>query len=580
MAAAKKLQAEIDKHLKKVNEGVETYDELWQELHDYNHNQAHHREAETLAEEGKKEQLKRKKQCKKFTSAENRDVQLMHFRKEKFVQELEKEIKKLHRLGDQVKTWLKQADIKDKSELNRAKKNIELRYKRGKEFYKDGESSEPKAGDVSLFQQQEQENFEFIHESMQTLREQLDAMDAEMEMISKQKKPNEDRRAMLEGMTDGHKWHIKKMERLLRHLTNFDIDHDTFESIKAGIEYYVDENQNEDFCGIDQYLYDELGLEDMDGEDLGVESEEEAPPPVPPKKEEPVPPPKPKEAPKPQPSPKKEVVPAPAPALTKRQEKEKQKQQKAAAEKLAARLSTTLMEQVAAAPVTEDPPPASLPVQTRAPPADEGSAWGQNAARGQPAAVPMAAAPLVTPGSNANSAGDQPPLPAASRAVPSRAKKGSEKDKDRQRKESDTAAGSTDATETPVPEPVTVSRPHDPTDTSKELQVDVGEQVHVIQASGVWSYVVKAVDTAQKGWVPSFTVKAAVQSGSLFEPVEAAAGYKGDEVSTHLSVEKGENIFILEKAKTGWCYGYVSAEPRRRGWLPSCVVVPRRSRKC
>ena len=34
--AAKKLASEIEKHLRKVDEGVQSYDELWQELYDYN----------------------------------------------------------------------------------------------------------------------------------------------------------------------------------------------------------------------------------------------------------------------------------------------------------------------------------------------------------------------------------------------------------------------------------------------------------------------------------------------------------------------------------------------------------------
>ena len=43
-------------------------------------------------EGGKKDQLKRKKQCKKFTSSETKDL-----RKEKITSDLEREIKKLHR---------------------------------------------------------------------------------------------------------------------------------------------------------------------------------------------------------------------------------------------------------------------------------------------------------------------------------------------------------------------------------------------------------------------------------------------------------------------------------------------------
>ena len=41
--------------------------------------------------------------------------------------DLEREIKKLHRLGDQIKSWLRQTDVKDKDQLNDYKKKVEVR---------------------------------------------------------------------------------------------------------------------------------------------------------------------------------------------------------------------------------------------------------------------------------------------------------------------------------------------------------------------------------------------------------------------------------------------------------------------
>ena len=45
--------------------------------------------------------------------------------KEKFESELKKEIKKLQRLRDQIKTWITSGDIKDKKQLIEARKLIE-----------------------------------------------------------------------------------------------------------------------------------------------------------------------------------------------------------------------------------------------------------------------------------------------------------------------------------------------------------------------------------------------------------------------------------------------------------------------
>ena len=77
--------AEIDRCLKKVAEGVDKFDETWQKVH--------------------------------HASNSNQ--------KEKYEEDLKKEIKKLQRLRDQIKTWIASAEIKDKSVLVEKRKLIE-----------------------------------------------------------------------------------------------------------------------------------------------------------------------------------------------------------------------------------------------------------------------------------------------------------------------------------------------------------------------------------------------------------------------------------------------------------------------
>ena len=48
-----------------------------------------------------------------------------HNQKDKYEQELKKEIKKLQRLRDQIKAWISSQEIKDKKQLQEARKNIE-----------------------------------------------------------------------------------------------------------------------------------------------------------------------------------------------------------------------------------------------------------------------------------------------------------------------------------------------------------------------------------------------------------------------------------------------------------------------
>jgi hypothetical protein len=79
------FSGEIERCLKKVTEGVETFEDIWQKVHNAtNSNQ-----------------------------------------KEKYEADLKKEIKKLQRLRDQIKSWIASGEIKDKSTLLDYRKLIE-----------------------------------------------------------------------------------------------------------------------------------------------------------------------------------------------------------------------------------------------------------------------------------------------------------------------------------------------------------------------------------------------------------------------------------------------------------------------
>lgn len=85
VAALLPFAGEIDRCLKKVTEGVDTFEDIWQKVHNAtNSNQ-----------------------------------------KEKYEADLKKEIKKLQRLRDQIKSWIASAEIKDKSALLENRRLIE-----------------------------------------------------------------------------------------------------------------------------------------------------------------------------------------------------------------------------------------------------------------------------------------------------------------------------------------------------------------------------------------------------------------------------------------------------------------------
>ncbi|KAJ0965377.1 hypothetical protein J5N97_026515 [Dioscorea zingiberensis] len=120
MGASRKLQGEIDRVLKEVQESVEAFDSIWNKVYD----------------------------------TENAN------QKEKFEADLKKEIKKLQRYRDQIKTWIQSSEIKDKKvsasyekALMDARKVIELEMERfkvceketkTKSFSEEGSGQQPK----------------------------------------------------------------------------------------------------------------------------------------------------------------------------------------------------------------------------------------------------------------------------------------------------------------------------------------------------------------------------------------------------------------------------------------------------
>ena len=177
----RKLQTEIDRTLKKVQEGVEVFDAIWNKVHDTEHaNQ-----------------------------------------KEKFEADLKKEIKKLQRYRDQIKTWAASSEIKDKKALLDARKNIEREMERfkvceketkTKAFSKEGLGQQPK---TDPRERARGEAREWLNRVVDDLNAQLDTFEAEMESLSTAKKGKQKpaRLTHLEEAVARHKEHITKLEQ-------------------------------------------------------------------------------------------------------------------------------------------------------------------------------------------------------------------------------------------------------------------------------------------------------------------------------------------------------------------------------
>ncbi|XVF31225.1 hypothetical protein REPUB_Repub16aG0127300 [Reevesia pubescens] len=234
MGASRKLQGEIDRVLKKVQEGVDVFEGIWN--------------------------------------------------KEKFEADLKKEIKKLQRYRDQIKTWIQSSEIKDKKisasyeqALVDARKQIEREMERfkiceketkTKAFSKEGLGQQPKTDPK---EKAKSETRDWLNNVVSELESQIDCFEAELEGLSVKKgKTRPPRLTHLETSITRHKAHIMKLELILRLLDNDELSPEQVNDVKDFLDDYVERNQEDfdEFSDVDE-LYNSLSLDMVDSlEDL------------------------------------------------------------------------------------------------------------------------------------------------------------------------------------------------------------------------------------------------------------------------------------------------------------------------
>uniref|UniRef100_A0AAQ6A0B2 CCR4-NOT transcription complex subunit 3 n=1 Tax=Amphiprion ocellaris TaxID=80972 RepID=A0AAQ6A0B2_AMPOC len=229
-----RIKCEIDRCLKKVAEGVEQFEDIWQKLH----------------------------------NAANAN------QKEKYEADLKKEIKKLQRLRDQIKTWVASNEIKDKRQLVENRKLIETQMERfkiveretkTKAYSKEGLGLAQK---VDPAQREKEEVGTWLTNTIDTLNMQVDQFESEVESLSVQTrkkkgdKEKQDRIEELKKFIEKHRYHIRMLETILRMLDNDSVQVEAIRKIKDDVEYYLDSSQDPDFEE-NEFLYDDLDLEEI-----------------------------------------------------------------------------------------------------------------------------------------------------------------------------------------------------------------------------------------------------------------------------------------------------------------------------
>ncbi|CAO3673918.1 unnamed protein product [Rhizopus stolonifer] len=228
------FSAEIDRLLKKVSEGVDTFEAIFAKI---SHTQSNNQ-------------------------------------KEKYEQDLKKEIKKLQRLRDQIKTWLASNNVKDKRALLENRKLIESQMEQFKQIEREMKT---KAYSREGLMQKERnpkdkekaEASDFVTNAVDELSRQVETVEFEIEQLEgagskRGKRAAEKRVEKLEEMNrtnERRKFHIGRLELVLRLLENDQLEADNVNELKDAIQYYVECNQEPDFEE-DEGLYDELNLEE------------------------------------------------------------------------------------------------------------------------------------------------------------------------------------------------------------------------------------------------------------------------------------------------------------------------------
>ncbi|KAF2726269.1 hypothetical protein K431DRAFT_280293 [Polychaeton citri CBS 116435] len=241
--SARKLQQEIDKEFKRVAEGIQAFEGIYEKL----------------------------------------ALSTNQSQREKLEDALKKEIKKLQRSRDKIKGWASQNDIKDKKPLLDQRKLIETKMEmfkavekemKTKAYSKEGLSAATK---LDPKEKEKMEVCNFLGDMVDELGRQVESTEAEAETVQagikkgKKDTAKAERLGELERVVERHKWHSGKLEILLRSLENGSVDTDQVKEIEDGIRYYVEQNQEVDFME-DDSMYDDLNLEE-DEELYGMANE-------------------------------------------------------------------------------------------------------------------------------------------------------------------------------------------------------------------------------------------------------------------------------------------------------------------
>lgn len=216
----RKLQQDIDKLLKKVKEGLVDFEDVYE----------------------------------KFQSTDPENTSY----REKLESDLKREIKKLQKHRDQIKTWMSKEDVKDKQEVlmenRRLIENGMERFKTVEKLMKTKQFSTEALTNPDIItdprELKKREQFVFIQECLEELQKQLEGHEAQEE----------------QDQVERHEFHIHNLENILKLLQNNEMEPETVQEYQEDIKYYVENNDDPDFIEYDT-IYEDMGCESKPNQD-------------------------------------------------------------------------------------------------------------------------------------------------------------------------------------------------------------------------------------------------------------------------------------------------------------------------
>jgi len=188
--------------------------------------------------------------------------------------DLKKEIKKLQRLRDQIKTWVSSTEVKDKDALVEARKLIETKMEQFKICEKETKtktySKEGLAREDRMDPEEEAKlrTTSWLAEYVERFQQQVEEKDFDIEKLSagKGKKQNKHQIEALQLHIAHHKFHITKLEGIIRLINNDVLETDPVDALQEDVDYYLDSYQEEEYIQVyDQdFFYESLGLDELE----------------------------------------------------------------------------------------------------------------------------------------------------------------------------------------------------------------------------------------------------------------------------------------------------------------------------